>query len=117
MDRYEIQRDGKKPLQFSGELLAEVSTQHLKPRWTELRLYRTTRSTLDGYPVEVVGCYTPEAGSWVAEQVGRSKVHGETDRRRAWVCQSPDQVRRVLGGGPLAEELYIAADLDDAEVA
>lgn len=113
--RYAIRRTRHKPLVFSGEILAEVSTRNRRDRWTELRLYRTTRSTAEGDAVETAGTYTPSEGSYVAEQVGRTKVEGEIDRIKAWPCRTKRQVMDALGDGPLAQELYTQAGWFGAE--
>ena len=109
MERFHIRRDRHKPLQFSGELLAEVSTRNKRERWTELRLYQTSRSTCEGDEVETLGSYTPSAGAYVCEQVGCSSIEGEQNRRRAWPCRTFEQVKEALGDGPLAKQLYLEA--------
>ncbi len=111
MMRYRIRRDRHKPLQFTGELLAEVSTRNKRERWTELRLYRTAQSTLDGDPVDLRDSYTPSEGSYVCEQVGRTDVEGEMDRRKAWPCRTFAEIKEALGDGPLARQLYVEAGL------
>lgn len=115
MQRYKIRRERCKPLSFTGELLGEVSTRHKRDRWTELRIYQTSTSTLDGEAVELQGCYTPSAGSYVCEQVGRSSVDGEIDRCKAWPCRTLEQIREALGDGPLARQLYLEAGLCGAD--
>ena len=115
MTRYKIRRDRHKPLAFSGELLAEVSTRHKRERWTELRLYQTQTSTLNGEEVETLGSYTPSAGSYVCEQIGRSSVDGEIDRCKAWPCRTLTDIKEALGDGPLAQQLYLEAGLYGAE--
>lgn len=49
-------RDGSRLLTFEGKCLANISSQRDQPRWSELRLYKTT------------------GGSYVLEKVGRSVV-------------------------------------------
>jgi hypothetical protein len=115
MNRYKIRRDGLRPLEFSGSMVGEVSTRFKRERWTELRLYATAISTLDGAAVDTWGKHTPAAGSYVCEQVGRSTVDGEIDRCKAWVCHTIDDVKAVLGEGPLAQQLYLTAGLDGTE--
>ena len=109
MTRYTLRRDGEKPLAFNGKLVGEVSTRFKRDRWTELRLYLTTidsewrpgpHGRLDAY---------------VVEQVGRSKMDGEIDRCKAWVCRHERDVRSALGKGQLAQQLYLEAGLDGAE--
>ena len=115
MNRFKIRRDRHKPLTFTGELLAEVSTRHKRNRWTELRIYQTQTSTLDGEDVETLGSYTPSAGSYVCEQVGRSSVDGEIDRCKAWPCRTLTDIKEALGDGPLAQQLYLEAGLYGSE--
>ena len=113
--RWTIRRNRHKPLVFSGYMIAEVSTRNRRERWTELRIYRTTRSTVDGEGVEQSDSYTPSEGSFVCEQVGRSTIEGEIDRSKAWPCRTFAQIREVLGDGPLARELYHQAGFYGAE--
>lgn len=113
--RYTIRRNRHRPLVFTGVLLAEVSTRHRRERWTELRLYRTIRSTVGGDAVETAGTYTPSEGSYVCEQVGRSQIEGEIDRTQAWPCRTFDDIREALGDGPLARELYLQAGFFGAD--
>jgi len=97
MTAYILRRYRDVPLAFDGMLIGEVSTRFKRDRWTELRLYRCRPDML------------------VAEQVGRSTIEGEIDRCRAWVCENAGQVRKVLGDGSLARELYTQAGLDGTE--
>jgi len=115
MTRWKIRRDRHKPLTFTGEILAEVSTRHKRERWTELRIYKTSRSTANGDAVETEGGYTPSAGAYVCEQVGRSSVDGEIDRCKAWPCRTLDEIKDALGDGPLAQQLYLEAGLQGTE--
>lgn len=98
--RVQLKRDKKVPLVFDGELIAEVSTKHRRDRWTELRLYRLPMT----------------AGvEYVAEQVGATSVDGELDRCTAFACHNAADVRRVIGTGPLARQLYKEAGFDGVE--
>ena len=113
--RYRIRRDRDRPLEFTGELLGEVTTRFKRERWTELRLFQTVASTLGGAAVTKEGSHTPEAESFVTEQVGASTVVGEVNRCKAWVCADEDEVRRCLGDGPLARQLYLESGLEGTE--
>lgn len=61
------------PIEFDGELLAEVSTgKPWKHRWTELSLYRTT------------------GGRYVSVSVGQTTYAHEEVIRSARILESPD---------------------------
>lgn len=94
---YCILRDDDRDLKFCGELLAATDSPQKSGRWTELRLYRT------------------QAGTYVAEQVGRTSWDGEHDRNAAWVCADTDEVIAALGTGWLAKELYEKAGIECVE--
>lgn len=48
-------RDSARILEFSGEMLAEVSTENpTLPRWTEMRLYKVTDGT-NRYVLSIIG--------------------------------------------------------------
>lgn len=76
-------------LQFSGELLHEVSSRGQSPRWTELRVYRTRDKT--GY---------------LTEECGMSNVAGEVPRVSFRFAATKVDAVRALGRGKLALELY-----------
>lgn len=104
MDQVTLERDGKGPLQFTGFVLSEVSTetQH-KPRWTELTLWAVEDS---------------DVAFWVVEIVGRSDVEGEIDRRAATACSTVDEVVACLSRkgkltAPGVKLLELAAESDD----
>lgn len=70
-----LERSGKVDLQFTGVLLAEVSTeQEGKLRWSEQRIYRTV------------------GGSYVAERVGRSTIPTERDHRSVTVANTAEEL-------------------------
>jgi len=97
MQEFQLRRDREAPLVFTGEMLAEVSTRAERPRWAELRLYRT------------------RSGAMVAEEVGKTTVDGECDRHKVWYCHDATDVRHNLGDGSLAKQLYLEAGLDGVE--
>lgn len=76
-----IERTNDIPLEFDGDLLADVtSRERLLPhsRWTEHRIYRTTT---DVYVVETVGCST---------------FPSEIDRANAVVCDTAKDIPAAL---------------------
>lgn len=103
MDQITLERDGKGPLQFVGYELSFVTTRtEHKPRWTELRLWAVEESD----------------ALWVVETIGRSTVEGETDRRDATACYTPEEVKACLSkrGGLTAPGYHLlqyACDEDD----
>ena len=99
MQTYTIQRDNHPDLQFSGDLIAHVSSSESTGspgRWTVLDLYRT------------------EGGNYVAVQIGRTIWEGERDRFSAQVCANPAEVMAYLGHGWLAKDLYAYAGFETA---
>lgn len=79
-------------------LLGEVSSEaDAKPRWTEIRLWRTGE------------------GSLVLEKVGRTTHPGEHDRCGAWILPDMAAVVDKLGHGRLSRELYEQVGYDTAE--
>lgn len=101
MQDFRLERQNEPALVFTGELLAEKDSrfggERKQERWTELRVYRT------------------QGGKLVAQSVGRSKVHGEIDLHKAWVCDNEQDVIQALGHGRLAKLLYQELGIDDAE--
>lgn len=72
-----LERDGRGPLEFSGELIANVSTQQDgKRRWTEIDLWM----------VESESCL------WVVRAIGRSTVPGEVDRVTVTPCATVEEL-------------------------
>ena len=66
-----LQRDGEKPISFSGVLIAEESSDpdKLQDRWTEFKLYRTS------------------GGKFVAQCVGKSVMPNEGDLSKCLVVE------------------------------
>lgn len=91
MATFRIPRPGQVDLAFNGTLLTDQSSQDDRPRWTEIRIYRT------------------ESGKWVTEQVGRSEVRGEVDRYAVAVCDTPVTVRTSLQPNGYLTELALEA--------
>lgn len=99
---YTVTRDNGMPIKFNGFLMARASSgpeggagTH-KVRWTILKLYRTV------------------AGQFVCEQIGRTQVKGEVDRKKAAVVILPHEVETFFGTGPLAQKLYREISKADA---
>lgn len=81
-------RDINRTLSFTGTLLAESSSRTVgKPRWTDLRLYRT------------------DNGTYILEKVGASRL-----------MHMPG-CRKSMGDLPRFQDLYPGADPDDPEFA
>lgn len=81
MRHYRIERTNDIPLEFDGEVLADLTSEHDTPgqrRWTEHRIYRTSTDV------------------YVVETVGRSINDGEIDRRNAVVLGDPKDIPAAL---------------------
>lgn len=79
MEPFRIERTGALDLEFEGELLADVSSRlDNAPRWTEVRIYRTS------------------TGRYVTEQIGLSVYASEKERRDVRVVESPDDLPKAL---------------------
>lgn len=67
------------PVEFDGEVLADVSSQdETSNRWQEIRIYRTT------------------SGKFVTEVIGKSKFDNEHDIINVRVYRRPEQVVKGL---------------------
>ena len=76
-----LERDSRSTLEFTGSLLAKISTRHgTKTRWTELTLWAAD---------------SVRAG-WVVEIVGVSMNKNEVDRRDAVPCNSREEIEAAL---------------------
>ena len=108
-----VYRDEEPDLTFEGEVIAEATshTQHNNLRWTELTLYRTTTNR---YVVERIGRtrWEKETDSYEAF-VTREETHSPSIHRR----RSParDEIKKFLGYGWLAKELYDAAEIEASD--
>jgi len=107
VEEFVIERDGERPIKFTGELLGEVSSSSNNAssdysgqtgRWSILRLYRT------------------QAGKYVCEQIGKTQWQGEHNRYSGAVCDTDQQVVDFFGLGWLAKELYDECDIDYSEI-
>lgn len=79
MKPYRLQRAGAVDLAFEGECLADLSSRESgRPRWTEIRIYRTS------------------TGKYVTEVVGRSSVPSEVDRLNVRVVDTADGIAEAL---------------------
>ena len=94
----EVRRDGEAPVTFEGDKIGSVSTRHKRDRWTELHLWRVRN----------------EGVEYVAQQIAKTVVGGEIDRHQVWVCEDESDLRRSVGDGPLARQLYLESGLDGA---
>lgn len=100
-------QNGATVTQFSGELIAHVSSElSVKDRWTEFDLFLT-----DGDDI------------WILQGIGRTKVEGETDRYWSVVSKDPADVIQAIVGNEvsrlakrlIAETLTSLAGTDDEE--
>lgn len=100
---FTVQRRDGAALIFDGTLLANFTTAGDGfARWSELRIYRT------------------EAGTYVTEQLGCSRIPGETTFRKVFSCEDQAAVVRSLRRngkrGPYLTDLALdaleAADID-----
>lgn len=125
--RFSVSDEDGATIEFVGVLLGEASgrkTRHThglleEPsrrcsacRWTEARVYRIMVSGTENLP-------RWRGADYVVELVGRTVVHGETDRRSAWRVASPHSVIELLNSSrssSLAARLALseAAGRDEA---
>jgi hypothetical protein len=104
MTHFRIERTGSLDLEFEGMLLADISSrEEASPRWTEIRIYRTSR------------------GSYVTEMIGATTVPGERERRDVKVLNDPTEIPEALKRQPRGyltilalEALDLAAEKDPA---
>lgn len=95
---YTLPRDGEPYLSFTGRLMAEVSTERPgSDHWVELRAYRL-----------------PD-GRLVGEEVRRSDRQNQRDHHKAAVLLDERELVSFFGRGPLAQELYEIAKVQDTE--
>ena len=99
-----VDRDGERPLQFTGERIATTDTwREGKNVWTELVLWWT------------------DTGKYVLQSIGRTDDPTKVDLFSATVHDTPEELHRQLAkngaGGtlsaPARELLELAADEDD----
>lgn len=103
MTTYRLRRDNLSDLQFSGRLLANVSTRTAKmARWTEIRIYKT------------------DTNRWVTEIVGKSSVSTEVDLSKVVVSDTSEELRhslmRTVDSRTFMSDIALIA-LDDAATA
>ena len=106
MTHFQIERTSDLPLEFDGELLADVTSRDprlVQERWTEHRIYRTSTDV------------------YVVETVGRSTKQGEIDRRTAVVCDRAKDIPAALKAPRtyltfLAREALDVANMNDPDV-
>ncbi|MDR6820227.1 hypothetical protein J2X76_005424 [Neorhizobium sp. 2083] len=94
-----VKRDGDRDIKFIGELLAEADNidslvySNSGNSWTELRLYRM------------------KGGKYVCQRVERNSWSNVQNEYEACVCEDVDRVVDFFGHGPLAKELFRAAEI------
>lgn len=102
-----VKRDDGLDLKFRGELLAIAASSSERQdsnysgnvaRWIELYLYKT------------------EAGKYVCQRIGRTRMQGERDIFTATVCATEQEVIEFFGTGWLSKELYKEAKITAVEV-
>lgn len=99
MKEFRIERTGKRPLKFEGELIGEASggisgEEGALPCWTEMAIYRTA------------------GGKYVCEV--RSKAIMEMDSLKADVVKTLEEVVEYFEPSPVSRELFDAAGIDDS---
>lgn len=68
-----VAHDGDRALKFNGTLIGSATSDDgHKQRWMDMCIYRT------------------EAGSYIIEKIGRSRIAGEENRHSAQVCESAE---------------------------
>lgn len=77
-NHYVLPRYRKSPVEFDGELIAEVDSRTDQPRWKRIRIYHTT------------------TGRYVTEQTGVSTVPGEVDLVDVRIFTNPDGIAEAL---------------------
>lgn len=77
---FTIERHADVPLEFEGELLANLSTREsdTQTHWTEMRVFKTT------------------SGKYVTETVGCTTVRGQHPLIKVDVCEDAQEVRVAL---------------------
>lgn len=81
MQQVILQRHADVPLRFTGELIAEVSSEEDgNDRWEEIRVWRTDS----------------ERVPWIVQRIGKSRLPGETDVIHTSRCKHPLDVRQRL---------------------
>jgi EXLDI family protein len=119
METITVRRDEEPDLVFEGVKIASVtSLSHTNDiRWTELTLYRTATNR---YVVERLGCtnWQGEMTRWEAF-VTREETHFPDIEGEAGAGSldesARDEIKKFLGYGWLAKELYDAADIEARE--
>jgi hypothetical protein len=98
MQHFRIERTGALDLEFEGTVLTDLSSQEDNiPRWTEIRIYKTSR------------------GSYVTEMVGATTVSGERERRDVKIVNSPAELADALKRQPRGYLTKLALEaLDEA---
>lgn len=93
--RYELDIDQAPKIAFRGDLIAAVSSEPDRGRWTELALYRT------------------DSGRFICHTIGRTQRPGEHDRYSGRVCETEADVIGFFGQRWLAKKLYDEAAISN----
>lgn len=135
METYIIRRDNDRDLQFTGELVAGISSKpndsgpkpdvrdesqagrtdlsggHRGNGCCRRRERPAGRCGMQGRWAELA-LYRTQGGKYICEQIGRTEREGERDRRSAAVCEDHEGVINFFGAGWLAKDLYAKAGID-----
>lgn len=77
MPTIRVERDGKLPLAFEGELIGEATSDDgYKERWQTFRLYRKDSGK----------------GGYILERLAESRIEGDVTLRHAFVLNNPHKV-------------------------
>lgn len=94
MKKYTVKRDRDLDIEFTGEVIAGVSSYANSDRWTELVLYKTP------------------SGKFICQIIGRSRIEGEYDRFAGTIVDNERSVIEYFGLTWLSKELFEVAGID-----
>jgi len=89
MKTYVVERDGKLPLRFTGEMIGFAEDERFL-----LALYQT------------------QAGQYVCEKITHPSARAPQEKHKADVCKSRQKIKEFFGASPLAGALYTMALVD-----
>lgn len=101
MKSYRLQPTfGTRPaVEFSGTLVAQASTDRPEVNhWTEVSVYRT------------------EGGSYVLEQIGKTRIPGQKDFVDVFIFGSIEDLQAHMGDTRLAVDVYAQMGIDTIHV-
>ncbi|WP_144306977.1 hypothetical protein [Oceanidesulfovibrio marinus] len=99
-ETYTLERENAPDVRFEGWEVARADSRRLgenPPRWTSLWLY------------------VSKGGKILAHKVGHTRLEGEVNLYTLHICDTPAELREVLGHGWLAKSLYDEAGIDYVE--